>query len=197
MNYFVVKYTGPFGYIKPWSAVRDELTFSQLYLTESTLKGMSQKLFGLGEMDRIKRHRLSYDQLVETQERTLPKLIKTAKAGGILKRRIMLHPVLHLAFETEEDAITAAGQHLCLCRNEDLVWPTPLVVMSEDAFNALPGFEYHPTTEAEGGIFHGWDRTVVDEEGYHQKQYGLISRIGEPMRLGEVFDTGKPDNPTS
>lgn len=196
MSYFVVKYTGPFGFIKPWTAVRDELTFSQLYLTESILKGMSQKLFGLGVMDRIKRHRLSYDQLIEAQERTLPKHVKTAKAGGILKRRIMLNPVLHLAFGTEADAAIAAEQHLCLCRNEDLVWPSSPTKMNEEEFNLLPGFEYIPAT-GEEGIFHGWDRTLVDEDRYHQKQYGNIVRTGDPMRLGETFDLGKTDNATS
>lgn len=193
-SFYVVKYSGPFGYIKPWSAVRDELTFSQLYLTESTLKGMSQKLFGLEEMGRIKRHRLSYDQLIQTQERTLPKLIKRGKVGGILKRRIMLNPVLHLAFENEEDAIVASVQHLCLCRNEDLIWPSPPKLMPVEQFEKLPGFEYIPKTGDEGGIFHGWDRTDTDEDGFHQKQYGVINRVGEPMRLGEVFDLGKKDN---
>jgi hypothetical protein len=193
-KYYVVKYTGPFGFIKPWTAVRDELTFSQLYLTGSILKGMSQKLFGLDEMNKILRHRLSYAQLVETQERTLPKLVKTAKARGILKRRIMLNPELNLAFGTMEDATIAAAQHLCLCRNEDIVWPAGPITMSEESFNALPGFEYFPKGELEGGIFHGWDRTIMDDAGYHQKQYGTISRIGEPMRLGENFITGKKDN---
>jgi len=37
MNYFVVKYTGPFGYLKPWTAVRDGETFSQQFLTHGTL----------------------------------------------------------------------------------------------------------------------------------------------------------------
>jgi len=194
MNYYVVKYSGPFGFIKPWTAVRDELTFSQLYLTGSILKGMSQKLFGLEEMNRILRHRLSYDQLVETQERTLPKLVKTAKVGGILKRQIMLNPLLYLAFGTQMDALIAVEQHLCLCRNEDLVWPSEPMSMSEESFNTLPGFEYFPKTESEGGIFHGWDRTISGEAGYHEKQYGTISRIGEPMRLGEIFNTGKNDD---
>ena len=197
MNYYVVKYSGPFGFIKPWTAVRDELPFSQLYLTGSILKGISQKLFGLGEMNRIKRHRLSYDQLVETQERTLPKLIKTAKVGGILKRRIMLNPVLHLAFVTEDDAVVAAEQHLCLCRNEDLVWPSPLLMVSEETFDTIPGFEYHPMAESEEGVFHGWDRTALDKAGYHQKQFGIITRIGEPMRLGETFHIGKNEDTTS
>lgn len=192
-KYYVVKYSGPFGYIKPWTAVRDELTFSQLYLTGSILKGMSQKLFGLVEMNKILRHRLSYSQLIETQERTLPKLIKTAKAGGILKRHIMLNPDLYLAFGSIEDAIIAASQHLCLCRNEDIIWPSAPIIMSKESFDTLPGFEYFPKNELEGGIFHGWDRTIKDEAGYHLKQYGSISRFGEPMRLGEDFITGKND----
>lgn len=189
-NYFVVKYTGPFGYIKPWAAVRDELTFSQLYLTGSILKGMSQKLFGLLEMNKILRHRLSYSQLIETQERTLPKLVKTTTAGGILKRQIMLNPELYLAFGTMEDATIAGSQHLCLCRNEDIVWPSLPMVMSKERFDILPGFEYFPKGESEEGIFHGWDRTT-EEDGYHKKQYGTIGRFGEPMRLGEDFINGK------
>jgi hypothetical protein len=189
-KYFIIKFTGPFGYIKPWAAVRDELTFSQLYLTGSILKGMSQKLFGLGEMNKILRHRLSYSQLIETQERTLPKIIKTTTAGGILKRHIMLKPELYLAFATLEDATIAGSQHLCLCRNEDIVWPSTPIVMSKDSFDTLPGFEYFPKEQAEAGIFHGWDRTTK-EDGYHKKQYGIIGCFGEPMRLGEDFMTGE------
>ena len=71
------------------------------------------------------------------------------------------------------------------------------MVMPEEKFEALPGFEYFPKTEMEHGIFHGWDRTLVDEAGYHQKQYGIITRVGEPMRLGEIFEMGKTDNTAS
>ena len=31
-TYYVVTYAGPFGFIKPWTAVRDELTYSQQFL---------------------------------------------------------------------------------------------------------------------------------------------------------------------
>jgi hypothetical protein len=42
---YVVKYTGPFGFIKPWTAVRDDLTFSQQFLTPSMIAGIERKLF--------------------------------------------------------------------------------------------------------------------------------------------------------
>lgn len=43
--YHVVKYTGPFGFIKPWTAVRDSETYSQQFLTPSIIEGMEKKLF--------------------------------------------------------------------------------------------------------------------------------------------------------
>lgn len=45
MEYYVVKYSGPFGFIKPWTAVRDSETFSQQFLTPSIVEGMEKKLF--------------------------------------------------------------------------------------------------------------------------------------------------------
>ena len=41
---FVVRFSGPFGYIKPWTAVRDLTTYSQTFLTPSIIEGMRQKL---------------------------------------------------------------------------------------------------------------------------------------------------------
>ena len=43
--YYVVKYSGPFGFIKPWTAVRDSETFSQQFLTPSIVEGIEKKLF--------------------------------------------------------------------------------------------------------------------------------------------------------
>lgn len=157
MNYHVVKYAGPFGFIKPWTAVRDELTYSQTYLSPSTVKGISQKLFGLGSMDQIKRYRLQFDVISEQQEQTWAPLRKIEnKKGvstlnnGIITRGILLNPVLYLAFESPEDARVAAEQHLCLCRNEDLLYPdfNALVrEVSENDFEDLPGFEFIETGE--------------------------------------------------
>ena len=42
---YVIKYVGPFGFIKPWTAVRDSETFSQQFLTPSILEGIEKKLF--------------------------------------------------------------------------------------------------------------------------------------------------------
>ena len=42
---YVVKYSGPFGFIKPWTAVRDSETYSQQFLTPSILAGIERKLF--------------------------------------------------------------------------------------------------------------------------------------------------------
>lgn len=158
MNYYVVKFSGPFGFIKPWTAVRDELSYSQTYLSPSTVKGISQKLFGLGNMNHIKRYRLQFDVISEQQEQTWAPLRKVEnKKGvltlnnGIITRGILLNPVLYLAFETLEDAHVAAEQHLCLCRNEDLMYPDfdELVrEVNDDAFEALPGFEFIETGEA-------------------------------------------------
>ena len=41
---FVVKYSGQFGFIKPWTAVRDSETFSQQFLTPSIVEGIEKKL---------------------------------------------------------------------------------------------------------------------------------------------------------
>lgn len=40
---YVVEYSGTFGFIKPWSAVRDSETFSQQFLTPSIVDGMKMK----------------------------------------------------------------------------------------------------------------------------------------------------------
>ncbi|HPG73661.1 MAG TPA: hypothetical protein PLM49_05165, partial [Bacteroidales bacterium] len=59
MMYYIVKYSGPFGFIKPWTAVRDAgggETFSQQFLTPSIIEGMRQKL----EVSGIARHKLTY-----------------------------------------------------------------------------------------------------------------------------------------
>lgn len=42
--YYTVKYTGKFGFIKPWTAVRDGETFSQQFLTPSIIEGMEKKI---------------------------------------------------------------------------------------------------------------------------------------------------------
>ena len=62
---YVVKYSGPFGFIKPWTAVRDEEVYSQQFLTPSIVAGIERKIFPeLLNMEwglyKIKSHRLTY-----------------------------------------------------------------------------------------------------------------------------------------
>ncbi len=64
--YYVVKYSSPFGFIKPWTAVRDSKTFSQQFLTPSIIEGIGQKLEGSS----IVRHKLSYTSISIQQEQT-------------------------------------------------------------------------------------------------------------------------------
>lgn len=74
---YIVKYESHFGFIKPWTAVRDGETFSQQFLTPSIVEGIEKKLFPeLLEkqgIHKIKRHRLNYLGLDVQQERTWSK----------------------------------------------------------------------------------------------------------------------------
>jgi hypothetical protein len=149
MKYYVVKYKGPFGFIKPWTAVRDSETFSQQFLTPSLVAGLERKLFPAllkrtFSLYKIKRHRLSYDQMTPQQEQIQSKGWNMKKIAGrnsavrensILIRNILLNPILFLAFETKEDAEVACNQHICLARNEDILFPLEIRVTTEEEFD--------------------------------------------------------------
>lgn len=179
--YYLVTYSGPFGYLKPWTAVRDGETYSQQFLTPSVIEGMRQKL----GVSRILRHRLRYAGMSMQQERTeargdfKPKWEKNAwkTNRGILTRGVLLSPRLTLAFGSAEDAATAARQHLCLCRNEDIVLPGDPFVLTEAEFDLLPGFELEPTKEPMGDAFLvGYNRF---ENG--APMYGRLHIAGNPL----------------
>lgn len=147
MKYYVVKYKGKFGFIKPWTAVRDGETYSQQFLTPSIIEGMEKKLFPelLSEtgVKKIIRHKLRYDAMSEQQEVTQTRgYNKGRRDRAILVRGILLNPILMLAFGSREDAERASVQHVCLCRNEDVMLPDEEVFeMEEEDFSALEGFE--------------------------------------------------------
>lgn len=175
MDHYVVKYTGHFGFIKPWTAVRDGETFSQQYLTQSTIEGMEKKLFPellpVKGIQKIKRYRLAFDgmsrqmEVIQAADFELKsikgdKRFKSAKRKtGILYRSVLQNPVLHLAFLNKEDAIVAAEQHLCLCRNEDLIYPSEEVLeISDTEFNSIEGFELRFGEEQSGAFLVGYNR---------------------------------------
>lgn len=150
--FYVVKYSGKFGFIKPWTAIRDGETFSQQFLTPSIIEGMEKKLFpelleNTGEIKKIQRHKLSYAAIDSQQEVTQTRGWKVSKKEmtrerSILKRGVMLNPVLYLAFAEKSDAEAAAKQHICLCRNEDILLPdAEISELTEEQFAELDGFE--------------------------------------------------------
>lgn len=176
MTIYAVTYKGPFGFIKPWTAVRDELTFSQQFLTPSIIEGMRQKL----QVEKIARHKLCFSLFDKQQEQTRPKLIK--KPGhnfSILTRGILIDPILILGFSSKVDAEKAFDQHICLCRNEDILLPdtgSGISEMPENEFNKLEGFELC-FTDADDGFMVGYNRFNDFEP-----MYGRLEITGEAIR---------------
>ena len=183
MKYYVVKYEGPFGFIKPWTAVRDGETFSQQFLTPSIVEGMRQKL----EVKKILRHKLTYQTMSRQQEVTqsrgwkvLRKQKMLIRPTAILDRMVLLEPTLFLAFETLEEAQQAYKQHLCLCRNEDLVFPAEMILeLTENEFNQLAGFELR-FGENEQSFLVGYNRFKGNAP-----MYGWLEVSNNPLKNNE------------
>lgn len=191
MKYFVVKYHGSFGFIKPWTAVRDSETFSQQFLTPSIIEGIEKKLFPellvKKGISKIQGHRLSYDQISGQQEQIQTRGWNSTRKGkqilyerpnGILMRGILINPTLSLAFETLEDAQIAFTQHVCLCRNEDILLPSEVIETNKNIFESnteqFNGFEL---------IFEKTDKSFL--VGYNrltsEQMYGWIKVVGNPI----------------
>jgi len=176
---YVVKYLGPFGFIKPWTAVRDSKTFSQQFLTPSIIEGIRQKL----EVSSIVRHKLSYSSISVQQEQTQTRgwekktqLKMMVRNQSILERGVMIDPILYLAFESMEDAEKSAKQHICLCRNEDVLLPdTKIEPMEESEFDQLTGFELR-FGENKKSFLVGFNR--FDETN---PMYGWLEITGKPV----------------
>lgn len=179
MKYYVVKFTGPFGFIKPWTAVRDASggeTYSQQFLTPSIVEGIRQKL----EVKSILRHRLIYAGIDVQQEVVQAKAWSKKgkqyiKERSILKRGVMLYPSLYLAFEYSDDAERAALQHICLCRNEDVLLPDASIKeMTQEEFDRLDGYELRFETNSDSFLV-GYNRFKENEE-----MVGYIEIVGNP-----------------
>lgn len=198
---YIVKYTGPFGFIKPWTAVRDSETYSQQFLTPSIVEGIEKKLFPelleqSGNIQKIVRHRINYRGIDVQQERTwskggfqkekkkdsLGREYYIAKNMGIINRGVMLEPNLYLAFLHEQDAMQAFQQTVCLCRNEDLLCPEWLKKMNIEEFDQINGFEllFSPDNT---GFKVGYNRFDNASE-----MFGELIVAGNPIR---TVDAGR------
>ncbi|MDY0254128.1 MAG: hypothetical protein RBR30_06910 [Tenuifilaceae bacterium] len=197
---YIVKYSGPFGFIKPWTAVRDIETFSQQFLTPSIVEGIEKKLFPellneKGVIKKIMRHRINYCGIDVQQEKTWSKggfqkekkkdsdgrEYFKAKNLGIINRGVLLEPNVYLVFNLKEDAERAFAQTICLCRNEDLLHPETLTEMSEEEFNGINGFELIFSDE-HNGFKVGHNRFDNANE-----MYGDLVVYGNPIRDGNGF----------
>ncbi|UZJ37175.1 MULTISPECIES: hypothetical protein [unclassified Prosthecochloris] len=194
--YYIVRYSGPFGFIKPWTAVRDSETFSQQFLTPSIVTGIERKLFPElledddGEIKKIVGHRLSYKQISQQQEQIQPrgwneKGTRNNKSYerpyAILVRGVMLEPVLFLAFQNSNDAKIATKQHICLSRNEDLLYPSDEILeVSKEEFDSdeslFSGFELI-FEKNEQSFLVGYNRYKQNE-----KMFGYIKIVGTPVK---------------
>ncbi len=192
---FIVKYTGPFGFIKPWTAVRDEEVYSQQFLTPSLVAGIERKLFPelLKEpwgIYKIKGHRITYSQVSQQQEQTQPRGWNEKGRGAkkeysrpyaILKRGILVNPILFLAFDTREDAEKASQQHICLARNEDILYPEEEIIETTHA-------DFNENEE----LFYGFELVFEKNDnaflvGYNrlnenQPMHGWLRVVGNPVK---------------
>lgn len=144
-----------------------------------------------GKIYKIKRHRLNYIGLSEQQERTQSKGISLtvvdkrkfpSRELSILKRNVMVEPHLYLAFTEKEDAEHAFAQHICLCRNEDILMPEEFLEFSDEAdFDKIEGFELLFCSEAEGFKV-GHNRFAFGEA-----MYGELKIFGNPIRQPENY----------
>lgn len=182
-SYYTVTYRGTFGFIKPWFAVRDSKTYSQQFLTPSIVEGIQQRL----EVNAILRHKLTYAGFSVQQEQIqprgweqFPKQKRMARPRSILNRGVLLSPVLTLAFASAGEAERAAEQHICLCRNEDILLPEWEVrMMSSAEFDALPGYELRFGRKGERGVFPvGFNRFSEA----HEMMYGRLEVAGNPIQ---------------
>jgi hypothetical protein len=192
MTYYVVKYSGPFGFIKPWTAVRDSETFSQQFLTPSIVEGIEKKLFpellSTAGIKKIVGHRLTYDQVTGQQEVIQTRGWNSTKKGkeflferptAILIRGVLQNPVLFLAFTSKSDALVAATQHICLCRNEDILFPDEVMEADPDTFvedeDRFSGFEL-VFEKNEKSFLVGYNRNS------NEPMHGWIRVVGQPIK---------------
>lgn len=185
---YTVKYSGNFGFIKPWTAVRDGETYSQQFLTPSIIEGIEKKLFpellNIKSINKIVRHKLSYSKIDIQQEQTQTRGWEHKKndkmmirSQSILKRGVMINPVLFLAFTSKADAEIAIKQHICLCRNEDLMLPhSKILELTDDSFCSIDGFELR-IGESEQSFLVGFNR--FDD---YKPMYGWLEISGKPVQ---------------
>jgi hypothetical protein len=211
---YVIKYTGRFAFIKPITSTKDAKTVTNTFLYPSSIIGIERHLFSeLSEnnskkITKILGHRIDYTTISTMQEAAQAiSHIQTSKNQrneyygyniGIVERSVMINPILYLAFSNREDAEIARDTHICLSRNEDLMFSDGQIyeLNNMNDFNNpnnYPGFELEPCIEyfdnSIKNIINSYITCSINDDNilsfgknkYTQNdQYGKIKRIGEP-----------------
>ena len=137
--------------------------------------------------------RLSFQDVSFQQEstRSINYERKTAKFGNekyfmanvsTVKRGLLINPVLYLMFDSKEDADNAMSQHICLCRNEDVMLPTELIALENesefDDENRFAGYESFSCEENDdNSIFCGLNKYTKDKQYIQFKIFGTPSNL--------------------
>lgn len=196
---YLVKFYGSFGFIKPWSAVRDTITKSCDYITPSILMGIERKLFpelmvnDNGKLNKIIRHRLSFQDISFQQETTRSvndevvvdkkkKLRYRKPKTSVINRGVLINPILYLLFNKKEDVEKVMMQHICLCRNEDVMFPIDMIELSdENEFNnedLYSGYESFSSNENEvNSIYCGYNKYTKNKQYITRKIFGTPSNL--------------------
>jgi hypothetical protein len=134
------------------------------------------------EVTEIVRHKLIYSGINLQQEVIQAKAWEKknkmyVKERSILKRGILLYPTLYLAFGNIEDAEKSYKQHICLCRNEDILLPAgEIMQLSEEEFNRVNGYELR-FGKSEKSFMVGYNRFNKNEP-----MFGWIEITGNPIQ---------------
>lgn len=211
---YVIKYFGHVGFIKPISSTRDGKTQTARYLYPSSIIGIERHLFpelsekNTKKINKILGHRIDYTNISyveETVQSIAMKIVGKKKKDRQLKyntnitqRGVMVNPTLSLAFNSKKDAEIARDIHICLSRNEDLMFSDGKIYELNDINdfnnpNEYPGFELEPCIEYFdnsikeivspyiGCSVNDDDILYFGKNKYTQdNQFGKIKQIGEP-----------------
>lgn len=87
---------------------------------------------------------------------------------------------MYLAFDSKDDALKAFSQHICLCRNEDILFPQEILETTKAEFESneelFAGYEL---------VFEKNDKSFL--VGYHRTtqkpMYGWIRIVGQAVNI--------------
>jgi hypothetical protein len=161
--------------------------------------GIERKLFPElilnenGKLNKILRYRLSFQDISFQQESTrsinyerkVSKLNKKkyfSANTSTIKRGLLVNPILYLMFNSKEDSENVMIQHICLCRNEDIMLPTELIELNDesefDDEERFSGYESFSCDENNNNsIFCGLNKYTKNKQYVQLKMFGIPSNL--------------------